>query len=90
MDTYSKAVLSVIAILLCAITVKLWQPPPSNKLPTFGDLEDIRALTGQEQIDAYNKLLRQVPITDIRGSLNVNGTVDIGNTVDVTGTVSTF
>jgi hypothetical protein len=81
MDTYSKVVLTIIALALCAITLKLFNPLfASNGLPTRGDFLALRSIPdGHQRKEAFRKLVSSLPVVWIQG-----GQID----ADVSGSVS--
>lgn len=85
MDRYTKAILTVIAVAVCAIAVKLFFPHvgPSKSLtgaPTFGDLMALREIQDRDQRRlAHINLVKSLPLVRIQG-----GQID----ADVSGSVS--
>jgi len=77
MDTYAKIVLSVIAICLIAIVIKLWQPRPAHsgfmdKGPTIGDLMDLRNLEGENLERERERIIRSIPVMKVYGTVDVS------------------
>jgi hypothetical protein len=72
MDTFTKGVMTIIAIALCAIALRLWFPPYA----TLGDMIEAReAATGDDKgkaVFAQRKRLLGVQI--VGGSLGVDVT----------------
>ncbi len=69
MDKYSKAVLTVIAVCLVLITIKLWEPSPaysslSNKGPTWGEFMAVQNLPF-----AKERLENSIPLVKIHGTV---------------------
>ncbi len=69
MDKYSKAVLTVIAVCLVLITIKLWEPRPAysddpNKWPTWGELMAVQNLPF-----AKERLESNIPLVKIHGTV---------------------
>jgi hypothetical protein len=71
MDRYSRAVLTVIAVALVAIAIKLWSMP---NVPTVGDLIDA-AQSNDEK--AVLRVTRHVPLAKIQGTVDVTGDVNV-------------
>lgn len=70
MDKYSKTVLTVIAVSLVLITIKLWEPKPaysgfSNKGPTWGELMAVQNLPF-----AKERLENSIPLVKIYGTVS--------------------
>ena len=89
MDKYTKFVLSVIAICLVAIVVKLWDPRLAHS--TYGDWLDLRKLEGADRGKEKERVIRAMPfvrVFDVYGTVDVlvENTIDVsGSTVDVSG-----
>jgi hypothetical protein len=84
MDTYSKAVLTIIALALCAITLKLFNPQfASNGAPTRGDFLALRSISdSQQRKEAFRKLTNSLPVVWIQGGqidADVSGSVSVDN-----------
>ncbi|MCD6320285.1 MAG: hypothetical protein J7M03_06345 [Candidatus Desulfofervidaceae bacterium] len=80
MDKYTKFVLSVIAICLIAIVIKLWEPRPvysgfMDKGPTIGDLMNLRNLKGANLKKERERIIRSIPIVKVYGTVDVSGSV---------------
>lgn len=92
MDNYSKLLLTIIAALLAGINVKLWQPqPPSQELPTFGDL--MAAYEQQDRKTALDNIRKRIPLSHVQGGVEIVGNVDIDSIlspVDVMGSVNCY
>jgi hypothetical protein len=92
MDNYTKFILSVIAICLIAITIKLWEPvTPAyggfmDRGPTHGDLLNPKKLKGDAWRKERVRLIKNIPLVKIYGTTDV----DVGNTVDVSGSVDCY
>jgi hypothetical protein len=73
MDTYSKAVLTVIAVGVLAIAIKLFVPNMGGSItgaPTFGqfmDLQDVQDKTKRDE--TRKRLLRSVSVVRVHGGL---------------------
>ena len=88
MDTYSKTILTIIAIAVCAIAVKLIFPPSGFKSafargPTRADFIALREVKEPEaRKTALRNLLTNIPLVWVQGgeiSADVVGTVSIEN-----------
>lgn len=92
MDKFTKFVLSVIAVCLIAITIKLWQPTPSayggflDKSPTWGDLRNPNKLKGTAWQKERSRIIRNIPLVKIYKTVDV----EVVNTVDVSGSVDCY
>mgnify|MGYP001201134208 CR=1 FL=1 len=82
MDRYSKTVLTIIAIALAAIAIKLWEPRPAQAAmfeasrPTVGDLMDLRNIKDQQKMqEAAIQITRRVPLVRVHGNVEVTGEV---------------
>jgi hypothetical protein len=82
MDTYSKAVLTLIAAGVWAIAIKLFIPDIGGSItgaPTFGQFidlqEEVQDKTKREE--TRKRLLRNVPVVRVHG-----GFVDISGSVN--------
>jgi hypothetical protein len=80
-DTYSKAVLTVIAVGVWAIAIKLFVPDiggSTTGAPMFGqfmNLQDIQDQTKREE--TRKRLLRSVPVVRVHGGfIDVSGSVN--------------
>ena len=78
MDRYLKTVLTIIAITLTAIAVRLWEPQPAQaamfeSAPTVGDMIDVDKITDATQKnDAALKLMRRIPLVRVHGSVSID------------------
>ncbi|MBW2596272.1 MAG: hypothetical protein JRC93_09925 [Deltaproteobacteria bacterium] len=76
MDNYTKLILSVIAICLIAITIKLWEPvSPAygafmDKGPTHGDLLNPKKLEGAAWKKERARLIKNIPLVKVYGSVD--------------------
>jgi len=84
MDMYSKVVLSVIALLLIAIAIKLWQP---DDYATVGDLYQLRSQASDQKYQTRDELLQSVPLVRVYGTVDISGSVDVDNMPHIYGTV---
>jgi hypothetical protein len=80
-DTYSKAVLTVIAAGVWAIAIKLFVPDIGGSItgaPMFGqfmDLQDVQDKIKREE--TRKRLLRNVPVVRVHGGfVDVSGSVN--------------
>jgi hypothetical protein len=83
-DTYTKVVLTIIAIALCAIAIKLFNPQlGSNGSPTFGDFMEMRQIKDpQQRKETRSRLLKSLPLVRIEGGqvdADVSGSVTFDN-----------
>jgi LPS O-antigen subunit length determinant protein (WzzB/FepE family) len=85
-DSYTKVILTVIAIALCAIAIKLFYPQTgsdnlSTKPPTFGDIRALREIKDSKQrTEARSMLLKNIPLIYVYGGdVAVSGSVNIDN-----------
>ncbi len=90
MDTYSKGVLTAIAVLLAVIATGIWLPIVDDGLavgsPTFGDVQTLREIEDEDtRSEAYRELLNRMPYVKVHGSVDVDGTVTVDR---VRGTVN--
>jgi hypothetical protein len=81
MDKYTKIILSIIALCLIAITIKLWEPAPAysgflDKGPTVGDLMNLRNLKGEMRKKEADRLRMSMPLVKVFGTVDVSGSVD--------------
>ena len=81
MDIYSKAVLTLIAVGVWAIAIKLFVPNIGDSItgaPIFGqfmDLQDVQDETKREE--TRKRLLRSVPIVRVHGGfIDASGSVN--------------
>ena len=78
MDRYSKIVLTIIAVALAAIAVRLWEPQPAQAAMfesalTLGDLMDVSKIADQTQKnDAALRIMRRIPLVRVHGSVTVD------------------
>jgi hypothetical protein len=80
MDKYTKIVLSVIAICLIAIVIKLWEPRSAysgfmDKGPTIGDMMNLSNLKGENHKKEWEKLIKRIPVVNVYGTVDVSGSV---------------
>jgi hypothetical protein len=80
-DTYNKAVLTLIAAGVWAIAIKLFVPDIGGSItgaPTFGqfiELQDVQDKTKREE--TRKRLLRNVPVVRVHGGfVDVSGSVN--------------
>jgi len=82
-DTFSKFILTVIAVCLIAITVKVWEPKPQQTFPmaTLGEYSKIRKLNKDDQKAAYEEISKRLPVIKIIGAVDVSAhsTVEVNN-----------
>ncbi len=88
MDKYTQIVLTIIAVCLIAIVIKLWETAPAysgflDKGSTIGDLMDLRKLKGKAREKERIKFIRNIPLVRVHGSVDV----EVENTVDISGSV---
>ena len=88
MDKYTQIVLTIIAVCLIAIVIKLWEPVPAysgllDKGSTIGDLMDLRNLKGDARKKERENIIRNIPLVRVHGSVDV----EVENTVDISGSV---
>jgi hypothetical protein len=91
MNKYTQIVLTIIAVCLIGILIKLWDPTPAysgflHYGPTIGDLMDLRNLKDEARRKKSEKIIRKIPLVRIHGSVDV----DVENTVDVSGSVDCY
>jgi len=88
MDTYTKVILTVIAIALCAIALKLFNPRFGSsgspaKSPTFGDFMALREIKDPKQRkETRLRLIKSLPLVRVEGGqvdADVSGSVTIDN-----------
>jgi len=84
MDNISKAILTVIAVALCAIAFKLYFPGSSFAgAPTFGDIRALRDIQDPKQRhEKLMKLMNSLPLVRVQGGqvdADVSGNVSIDN-----------
>ena len=82
MDTYSKAVLTVIAAGVWAIAIKLFVPDIGGSItgaPTFGQFMDLQDVQDKIKRDeTRGRLLRSVPVVRVHGGfVEVSGSVNV-------------
>ena len=75
MDRYSKTVLTIIAVALAAIAVKLWEPRPAQAAlfetsgPTYGELMDLSKINDPTKVqEAALKIVRRIPLVRVHGN----------------------
>lgn len=81
MDKYTQIVLTIIAVCLIAIVIKLWEPAPAysgflDKRPTIGDLMDLRNLKGEARNKEGKNIIRNIPLVRVHGTVDISGSVD--------------
>ncbi len=91
MDKYTQIVLTIIAVCLIAIVIKLWEPAPAysgflDKSSTIGDLMDLRNLKGEARKKERGNIIRNIPLVRVHGSVDV----EVENTVDISGSVDCY
>lgn len=84
MDITSKAILSVIAVALCAIAFKLFNPGGSfSGAPTRGDFLALKDIQDPEQRrEKHLILMKSIPLVRVEGGqidAEVTGSVSIDN-----------
>ena len=84
MDKISKAILTVIAVALCAIAFKLYFPSSSfSGTPTLGDFIALREIKDPKQRkEKHLNLMKSLPLVRIQGGnidAEVSGSVSIDN-----------
>lgn len=69
MDNYSKAILTIIAVVLCAIAFKLYTLDSSIlNTPTFGDFIALREVKDEAQRKEVRlKLIKSLPLVRVHG-----------------------
>ncbi len=79
MDRYTKIILTIIAISVSLIAVKMYFPQINSKAaPTYKDFLDIRHMSGDERKEAFTDLLNRLPLVRVHsGDIEVTGTVQI-------------
>ena len=93
MDKYTSVVLTVIAVCLIGIVIKLWEPTPAysgflgdtvrNFLSyptTYGDLLNLKNLKGEDRKIERNRIIRNMPLVRV---YKVDNTVDVNVQQDV-------
>ena len=71
MDSYSKVILTIIAIALVAINLKLWEPRPANAAK-ISDVVTLNAPMNSESLSETErqKLIARVPVVAVWAILN--------------------
>ena len=78
MDAYTKSILTLIAVSLSAIALRLFEPQQAqasilSQGPTLGDALDLRDIKDpKERKDAQTRLMRSIPLVRVQG-----GNVDV-------------
>lgn len=92
---YQNIILTIIALLLCAIVAKIYLPAaqligPQISLPTRGDAAAARKIIDPADRRARLEEIRsRVPVVWVSGGeVEVSGSVDVDNTVDIEGEVA--
>jgi len=73
MDKYTKTVLTIIAVSLTLIVVKLWEPREATAGvfsggPTVGDLMALRDIKEPAKLqEAKDRLYRSIPLVRVQG-----------------------
>ena len=73
MDRYTKFVLTIIAISLSVIAVKIWEPREARAgvfggSPTLGDLLSVKDIKdSKNRQKAYKELMSRIPLVWIQG-----------------------
>lgn len=86
---YSNVLLTVIALLLCAIVAKLYIPVaqvigPQLSAPTLGDMTAASSIHDPElRQQRQNEVRSRMPISFVNGSVGVNNTVQVEGEVSV-------
>lgn len=83
MDNYSKLILTIIALSLIAINIKMWHP--ALQPPKLSEYVAASKLSRENSSQAMAKLYTRTPIVRNIGSTQIWGRVDVDN---VTGTVT--
>jgi hypothetical protein len=89
-DVYTKSLLTIIAVALCAITVKLYVPA-ANRLgpniggPTLSDMFSAKEIQNESRrAAAIRKVSRDAPIVFVGGgNVDVSGEVSIHGPVEI-------
>lgn len=84
MDNISKAILTIIAVALCAIAFKLYFPCSSfSGAPTYGDFIALREIQDpQQRKETRLNLMKSLPLVRVQGGqidADVSGNVSIDN-----------
>ena len=81
MDKYTKLTLTVIAVGVTLIAIKLYLPQATPVYPTRGDLQALRLLTNpQQRSSSLTNILAHIPLVWVQdGSIDatVSGSVSI-------------
>ncbi len=71
MDRYTKAVLTVIAVSLSMIAVKMWEPREAHAA-VFGSAPTVGDLRNAKDPEARTRLINSVPLVRVFGSVSVD------------------
>jgi hypothetical protein len=93
---YTNTLLTIIALLLCAIAAKLYIPATQEygiriSHPTVGDVRNARSIKDQkEKREEIEELRARTPVFYVSGGdIDVSGSsIEVRNTVEVEGKVS--
>ena len=88
MDRYTKAVLTIIAVSLSVIALRMFEPQEAHAGraflsagPTYGQIVSLREVKDDaERRQAYRAILRRVPLVQVQGGsvdAEVSGSVEI-------------
>lgn len=77
MDAYTKCVLTIIAVALVAISIKLWEPKPvcagfMDGGPTWGDVLNLRNLNGDALEEERTRIIHNLPLVKVYGTVDVD------------------
>jgi len=80
MDRYSKTVLTIIAVALAVIAIRLWEPSPAQAAmfeasgPTYGELMDLSKIKDPAKVqETALKIVRRIPVVHVHGVVQVSG-----------------
>ena len=91
MDKYTKCILSVIAVCLIAIAIKLWEPVPAysgfmDNGPTIGDFMNLKNLKGKILKKERERIIKNIPVMKVYRTVQVK----VENIVEVSGAVDCY